>query len=206
MTAASTTGAPIGVILAGGEAARMGGTPKGLASVGGLRIVDRVARALRPVTDGLLVVSGRPDAVGWIQGATVRRDERPGLGPIGGIVTALRTTSRDVLVVGWDMPFVTTALLAPLLHADEFAPIVLWRCGQRLEPLCALYRPPALPALDAAIAAGRREVGAVAVSCGARVLPADDPAPFCNVNTPDELARAERLAGAKGRRSPLEAA
>ncbi len=56
-----------GVILAGGEATRYDGRPKGLESVGGLRIIDRVAAALGEVTDDLLLIANQqlfvPDVV-----------------------------------------------------------------------------------------------------------------------------------------------
>lgn len=185
---------PVGVILAGGEASRMGGRAKGLTHVGGMRIIDRVAIALRAVVDELLVVSGRPDAGSWLPGVRVLADERPGLGPMGGIVTALRSTRTDVLVVGWDMPFVTTRLLAPLLRGASAAPIVLWRCAGEVQPLCGLYRSSALPGLDAAIASGERGLGRTALAMGAELLPVDDRCGFFSVNCVDDLARAEALA------------
>jgi molybdenum cofactor guanylyltransferase len=190
--------ATVGVILAGGEASRMGGRAKGLASVGGIRIIDRVATALRSVVGDLLIVSARPDADAWIPGVRVVRDERPGLGPLGGIVTALRATHGDVLAVGWDMPFLSPRLLAPLLRGMPDAPIVLWRCGGVLQPLCGLYRAHALPALDAALASGERRLGRIALALDAEQLTADDPTAFLNVNTPPDLARAESLARALG--------
>ena len=183
----------VGVILAGGEASRMGGRAKGLAPVGGMRIIDRVAIALRAVVDDLLIVSGRPDAGSWLPGVRVLTDERPALGPIGGIVTALRSTRADVLVVGWDMPFVTTRLLAPLRREASAAPIVLWRCGGEVQPLCGLYRTTALPGLDAAIASGERGLGRAALAMGAELLPVDDGCGFLSVNCMDDLARAEAL-------------
>ena len=193
---------PVGVILAGGKASRMGGRAKGLAHVGGMRIIDRVAITLRSVVDDLLVVSGRPDAGSWIPGVRVLADERPGLGPIGGIVTALRSTRADVLVVGWDMPFVTTRLLAPLLHTASAAPIVLWRGAGEVQPLCGLYRTTALPGLDAAIASGERGLGRAALAMGAELLPVDDRNGFFSVNCTDDLARAEELA----RQTPITTA
>lgn len=199
MTAAPPAARTVGAILAGGEASRLGGRAKGLASVGGIRIIDRVARALRSVVDDLLIVSARPGADSWIPGVRVVPDECPGLGPAGGIVTALRFSGADVLAVGWDMPFLTSRLLAPLLRNRPDAAIVLWRCGGVLQPLCGLYRARALPALDAALASGERGLCRIARALGAEQLTADDPAAFLNVNTLPDLARAESLARAFGR-------
>jgi len=58
--------APIGAIVAGGEAMRFGGAPKGLRRVGGDRIIDRVAAALGATTSELIIVSNAPEATHWI--------------------------------------------------------------------------------------------------------------------------------------------
>ena len=50
----------VGAILAGGQATRYGGLPKGLELVRGVRIIDRVRAALEPVTDDLLLVANDP--------------------------------------------------------------------------------------------------------------------------------------------------
>jgi len=51
-----------GAIIAGGRAARFGGALKGLELVGGTRIIDRVAAALRESCDELIVVANDPAA------------------------------------------------------------------------------------------------------------------------------------------------
>jgi len=100
------------------------------------------------------------------------------------------------------MPFVPagllTALLPRLAEADAVVPESDSRRG--LEPLCAAYGPACGPAIRAAIARGdSRAVGFHADVRVARlpreaVLQYGDPAVlFFNVNTPDDLARAERL-------------
>ena len=71
-----------GVILAGGAARRFGGQPKGLASVDGVRIVDRVARALRLVTEDLLLVANAPNAAEWLPGVRTVADRRPSEGAL----------------------------------------------------------------------------------------------------------------------------
>ncbi|MFM8780507.1 MAG: molybdenum cofactor guanylyltransferase, partial [Gemmatimonadota bacterium] len=78
-----------GVILAGGGATRFGGRPKGLELVAGERIIDRVARALRMVTDDLLLVANAPDAARWLPGVRTVADVRLGEGALGGLHAAL---------------------------------------------------------------------------------------------------------------------
>ncbi len=169
-----------GVILAGGGATRFGGAPKGLELVGGERIIDRVAAALRPVTDELLLVANAPTADGWLPGVRRERDIRTGAGALGGLHAALtHARGNAILLVAWDMPFVPSALLAalrargegaaagtsaPERHGAEAAlPVDAARAvdavlpeseasRRGVEPLCAWYGPACLSAVEACIA------------------------------------------------------
>ncbi|MBX3173471.1 MAG: molybdenum cofactor guanylyltransferase [Gemmatimonadaceae bacterium] len=171
-----------GVILAGGGATRFGGEPKGLERVAGRRIIDRVAAALREVTDELLLVANAEDAASWLPGVRVARDVREGAGALGGLHAALTHAGTEVLLVAWDMPFVSASLLGELrrvgeggalaesveggrpggIAADDAARAVPRDAvlpeseGSRrgVEPLCAWYSPRCLPAIDAALTAG----------------------------------------------------
>ncbi|MGH7622350.1 MAG: molybdenum cofactor guanylyltransferase, partial [Gemmatimonadaceae bacterium] len=95
-----------GVILAGGQASRYGGRPKGLERVHGERVIDRVAAALRAATDSLLLVANDPQAPDWLPNVRVERDVLPDIGSLGGIHAALVHAGTAVIVVAWDMPFV----------------------------------------------------------------------------------------------------
>src|SRR5262249_7311953 len=99
-----------GVILAGGQATRLGGQPKGLEALRGVRIIDRIVAALRGVSDDLLLSANDPAAVAWLPGIRTVADVRPGVGSLGGIYSALIHSGGPVIVVAWDMPFVTSSL------------------------------------------------------------------------------------------------
>ena len=197
----------VGAILAGGAARRLGGVAKGLIEIDGVRMIERVARALRPVTERIVVVSSIEGAGDWLAGADVVTDEQPGSGPMGGIASALRATGGDVLVVAWDSNFVRTALLVPLLTAEIGNDAVAWRLPSGIEPLIALYRQSALPTIDAALARGERRARDIVSLLRVRTL-TELPVgcsveSFFSVNTPDDLARAQLLAAGEG--SPLAA-
>lgn len=189
----------VGVILAGGQASRFGGRPKGLVLVDGRRIIDRVADALRPTCDDLLLVANDPSASGWRHGVPVVADVRPGLGALGGLHAALHYTRAPVLVVAWDMPWVPAPLLARLRslgdHADAVVP---WSPGPRgLEPLCAFYGPACLDVIERHLDANEREMVGVLRDVRTTIVPQGevvgfgDPARmFLNVNTPEDLADA----------------
>ncbi|HEX8725422.1 MAG TPA: molybdenum cofactor guanylyltransferase [Gemmatimonadaceae bacterium] len=196
--------APAGAILAGGANRRFG-SPKGLARVGGVRIVDRVAAALRAVTADLLLVANASDAGAWLPGVPVIADAVPGAGGLSGVHAALTHMRRPALVVAWDMPFVSAPLLRALAQrcAEEHADACFAESPSPvgLEPFCACFAPSCLPALEAALASGRTGGAEFARALPrASWLRADevatfgDPARlFLSVNTAADLARAEAL-------------
>jgi len=141
-----------GAVLAGGAARRYGGVPKGLLSVGGARILDRVVEGVQAVTGALpLLIANAPGASAWRPDLKTIPDARPGCGSLGGIYTAVTAAPESVLCVAWDMPFVPDALLRALVDGaaagnyDAFLPESSSRRG--LEPLCAVYGPACGPAI-----------------------------------------------------------
>jgi len=194
-----------GVIMAGGRAERFGGAPKGLATVGALRIVDRVAGALAASTDALLLVANDPASASWLPGVRTVTDVRPGHGSLGGILTALTHAPAAVLVVAWDMPFVVAGLLQRLRALGEAGHDVAWPASDApggIEPLCAWYAPTCRPAVVDALDRGERRIGTFPAALRVHILDQaevrrfGDPARlFLNVNSRDDLAGAQRLAG-----------
>jgi molybdopterin-guanine dinucleotide biosynthesis protein A len=180
----------------------MGGKPKGLELVGGRRILDRVADALRGATDAVILVANDPGADQWLPGVRVVPDLRPGHGPASGVHAALMATGTDVLVLAWDAPFVPAGLLRELRAAGEshhagFVPPTSdspWG----FEPLCAWYANHATSAVQSVLDTPGAGIGAMAgvvptvrhdaSSWGARDVI------FLNVNTPDDLERANAIA------------
>lgn len=192
-----------GVILAGGQASRYGGRAKGLERVGGIRVIDRVARALATVTDRLLLIANDPAAPEWLPDVPVASDVYPGCGSLGGIHAALVHANAPALVVAWDMPFVPSALLAQLRALGEDADVAVPESDSRrgVEPLCAYYSPACIAPIARRLEAGELRVIGFYDDVRVARLPAEsvraygDPARlFMNVNTPDELALAERYA------------
>ena len=194
-----------GAVLAGGAARRYGGAPKGLLAVGGRRILDHVVDVVRAVTgEAPLLIANAPDGPTWRPDLETIPDARPGFGSLGGIYTAVAAHAGPVLCVAWDMPFVTV----PLLHAlvmrfdqgdvDAVLPESSGRRG--LEPLCAVYGPACSPAIARRLTSGDLKaisfhddvrVGIVPLA-QVRTFGAPEDL-FFNVNTPEDLERAEAL-------------
>jgi molybdopterin-guanine dinucleotide biosynthesis protein A len=192
----------------------MGGAPKGLSIVGGQRILDRLIELSREAFGSLpLLIANQPAAPSWTSSPLrIVADQKPGAGTLGGLYTAVVEAPAPVVVVAWDMPFLTTGLLVRLAEglarADAFLPESENRRG--VEPLCAAYGPAVAGPMEEAIARGdlraiafhdRVRVGILSL---AEVANFGNPAElFLNVNTPGDLERAgghaaPRAPGARG--------
>lgn len=196
-----------GAVLAGGAASRYGGRPKGLLEVGGRRILDRVVDAVAQATGSPpVLVANAPDAQSWRPDLQAIPDARPGFGSLGGIYTAVAAGSDAVLCVAWDMPFVTAGLLRALIDGaaagrfDAFLPESGGRRG--VEPLCAVYGPACRAAIERRLDAGDLQaisfhadvtVGILSVDNVRLVGGADPGELFFNVNSPEDLERAEAM-------------
>jgi molybdopterin-guanine dinucleotide biosynthesis protein A len=192
-----------GAILAGGGATRFGGRPKGLELVGGERILDRLVAAMTAaVGEPPLIVANAADAPGWRPDLRTVSDLRPGLGSLGGIYTAVVEAPAPVVCVAWDMPFVTESLIRALAAGLDQHDAVLPQSGGRrgVEPLCAAYGPACREAISDSLTAGdlraigfhdRIRVGILPLA-DVRAL-ADPELVFFNVNTADDLAKADQL-------------
>ena len=169
------------------------------------RIADRALAALRGATDAQVIVANDPGAASWFPGETIVADAVPGLGPLGGLETALRTAgATSVIVVAWDMPFVETPLLRGMRAMCELGvDAVVPEHGNppQLEPLCACYAATALPMVTELLARGERRARSLAeylskvIRIPERVLVehGDPDRFFMSVDDPEqlELLRAE---------------
>ena len=185
----------LGVVLAGGSGTRLGG-PKAALELAGRPLIDYLLAAFRQAGVEAVVVAKRTTSLPELGVPIWREPERPSH-PLCGIVAALRRSKRKaIVVVGCDMPFVSATLLAALAAQD--AALVVPRQGGRLQPLTARYDRVHLDALEAALAQ-ERPLHSVVAALEPVVLDEEalrrfgDPAVlFLNVNTPSDLAEAER--------------
>jgi molybdopterin-guanine dinucleotide biosynthesis protein A len=184
----------VGAVLAGGRGRRLGGAGKATLELAGRPLLEYPLAALRTVTDELTVVAKRdtalpsldPDVTVWLEPDEPHH-------PLAGVVHALRcATGRPVLVCAADMPLVTPAVFARLLAAEPGdARAVVPLAGGRLQPVCALYLPQALDALDSFPPDARTTD--VVEAMGIVVVKFDDGDTFFSANTPGDLARAAEL-------------
>ncbi|MEO8090695.1 MAG: molybdenum cofactor guanylyltransferase [Gemmatimonadales bacterium] len=192
-----------GAILAGGGATRFGGKPKGLELVGGERILDRLVRVMTTaLREPPLLVANAEDAPTWRPDLRTVSDAQPGLGALGGIYTAVIESPAPVVCVAWDMPFVSESLIWTLAEGLDHHDALLPESGGRrgVEPLCAAYGPACRQAIADCLASGNLRAIGFHDRIRVGILPleqvralADPELLFFNVNTADDLARADQL-------------
>jgi molybdopterin-guanine dinucleotide biosynthesis protein A len=195
------------VIFAGGRATRLGGLRKAQLRVGGRTILERVLDALGPLVNERLALVDTPDPQNTVPGLQLVVDEQPYEGPLPALAHGLQVAQGDVcLLVASDMPFVSRDAFAYLLRAqsEESADVVVPYVDAHLEPMHSVVERRALAiALDHARASGERRLFRVLQSLNPRLVDADelrqvdpDLRTLFNVNTPADLAEAERLLAA----------
>jgi molybdenum cofactor guanylyltransferase len=192
------------LIFAGGRATRLGGVNKAMLEVGGRTILDRILDALRPLADEQLLLTNDA-ALEHAGGLRVVFDPRPHAGVLPALAAGLASaTSELCLAVACDMPFVSTEVFQRLLalQVETDSDVVIPRTAGYLEPMHAVYRTAAVRrAIEAALERGEQRM--ISYFGDVRVREVDDAewrpidpsgAAFFNVNTPDDLAEARRLA------------
>ncbi|MBI4278658.1 MAG: molybdenum cofactor guanylyltransferase [Armatimonadetes bacterium] len=203
MGVAASARVETGIVLAGGQSARMG-RPKALLEIGGRRLIDRVVEVLRDLFPEVILVTGAPEPYLSL-GLQIVPDALPERRSLVGVYSGLLATSgTHAFVCACDLPFLNgdlirymCALLGEQVSAWD---AVVPHCRGEHEPLHAVYGKGCLEAMRRTIDAGRRNTaffGEVRV----REVTEDEVArfdprflSFVNVNTPGEYEEARRIA------------
>jgi len=190
-------------VLAGGHSRRLG-RDKAALRVAGEPLLARTVRLARAA--GLEVtVSGRSadqvaPLLGDLSGGRAETlpclpDERPGLGPLGGILTLLKPLQRPVLAVSVDLPRLSAEAFAWLadqarlgLYADGLG---VRDAAGILQPLFSIYTPRVVPLSERLIADGHRAPRDVLRTGRFRLVTFPEPldGELRGIDTPADLAR-----------------
>src|SRR5689334_17643159 len=187
-------------ILAGGKSSRMG-TDKSFTTVLGERMIERVFAQVQGLGAETLLITNQPEAYAYLN-VPLYEDLFPDSGLLGGICTALHhSTGSHTLVLACDLPFLSRDLLEHLVHLASDFDIVVPQALGRLQPLHAVYSQACLQPALACLRRGELKVNAFYQEMSRLhvIMEEDiqiyDPTQqsFWNVNTPEELAKANRV-------------
>jgi molybdopterin-guanine dinucleotide biosynthesis protein A len=198
--------ATLGVVLAGGLARRMGGDDKAGIRIGGTTILDRVLARLAPQCQKLIINANGYPARFAATGLAVVSDGVPDFpGPLAGILAGLDWAALNAPDIAWvvsapsDCPFLPRDLVARLKQARSEAgtPLACAQSRGRRHPVVALWPVELREKLRHALVHDNiRKVEDWAARCGVGFADWPDAPvdPFFNVNTPADVATANRIA------------
>ena len=197
-----------GVVIAGGNAVRMGGLEKPLVHLRGRPLVDHVITRIRPQVARLALNVKDESAVLYrdtsAQDIPLLADSFGGAaGPLGGVLASLEWAASNgsawLATFPADTPFLPRDLVARLGASTVGQAPAIAVAGGRLQALCALWPVDCRTALAEGVASGKfRSLWWTLEEFGAVRCQFDDEADFFNVNTDEDLGIAERMAAARG--------
>jgi len=184
-----------GLILAGGRSTRMGGQDKARVTLAGQTLLAHAVTRLRPQVDDLAINSNR-DPAGFAKfGLPVITDIEHGHpGPLAGLHAGLvHYPDNLILALAVDIPLIPADLVARLQKGLGERPCAYASDGL-LHTLAILCRPGMTELVRDYIEQGGRRVDDFLDRYGCAVVfnRPQDRGLFCNLNTPEDLARAER--------------
>lgn len=198
---------PFGVILAGGRSSRMGGGDKTLRLVAGRTLLARAVERLSTQVVAMAInANGDPERFSTYGLPVIPDGSADFPGPLAGLLAGMDWAAlhgqTHILTVAGDTPFFP-ADLGPRLAAaiDSGAPASFATGADgRAHPIFGLWPVAQREVLRGALADGLRKVSLWAERSGAVAapFPAAPYDPFFNVNAPDDIAAAERIAAEHG--------
>ncbi len=191
-----------GVILAGGLSRRFCGQNKAFLDVGGKRIIDRLLAVYQPIFDEIVIVTNDPRAYLDLDTAIVT-DIFPYRSSLTGIHAGLFHATRPyAFFAACDTPFLLPGVIHQILNTlspglDGVVP----QTSMGFEPLCAVYAQRCCGVIAQRLNNQRFQIKGFFKklrirSLSEKSLRQQDPElrSFFNINTPDDLARAQEIA------------
>lgn len=187
-----------GVVLAGGQARRMGGVDKGLVDLAGRPMIEHVIERLSPQVGNLMINANRNletyAALGYPVVPDADGDFR---GPLAGILAAMRAARTSfILTVPCDTPLLAPGLADRFWHAVDTAgaELAVAHDGDRLQPVFALIGTSLADSLARYMARGGRKIDRWYETHRLVTVDFSDAASsFVNVNDPQQRSDVEAL-------------
>ena len=195
----------LGVILAGGQGRRLGGVDKASLMLGNATLHEIVADKLSGACRSLIVVA--PDKPVWADSAGIRfipdatSSGGKSLGPAGGLLGALRhlasyAPAGRLVTAPVDAPFFPETVAGILSGAIRDEPGAIVRANGRLQPVFGIWSAAVLADMERLVfGANERALYRIVESLRAAIVDVETgDGAFLNINTPEDLERARKLA------------
>jgi molybdopterin-guanine dinucleotide biosynthesis protein A len=196
----------VGLVLAGGQATRMGGGDKALLTVGGETILSRTLSRIAPHCKAIaLNANGNPARFTAFGLPVVADSIADFAGPLAGILAGMDWAHAHHPDVAWlvsvpgDCPFLPRDLI-PRLHGaarNENRPLACAKSGDWRHPVAALWRVSLREDLRKALTVeGLRKIEVWTERFGVALAewPEEPFDHFFNANRPEDLKMAEEIA------------
>ncbi len=177
------------LVLAGGESRRMG-RPKAWLEVGETNLLRWMVERLGPAFSEVMVSFAEPEQLEELVPYRLVFDRKKSAGPLAGIEAGLTVARHEVVfAIACDMPYVPRGLAERAVAAARSCDAAMPRIDGRPEPVCAAYRRSSLPAVTAALDAGRLRAADLADRLDVTWLEGLDPDLFRSLNTQEDYER-----------------
>lgn len=193
-----------GVVIAGGKGSRMNYLDKPLIEVGGRTIIERIVCTARGQVSSL-IINTNCNLEGYTRlNLPIVMDNREFAGPMAGILTALDYVAtnlpgiKKIACFPGDVPWFPGDIVEGMLEAmHESASEVAWlRTDGQIQPLFSVWSVTLRQALEDALKKGMYSPMQFILGRKNTVVEYPIPSPgfFSNINTPEDLEAAKRIA------------
>ena len=185
------------VILAGGQARRMGGKDKGLIKLNGKPMIEYAIEILKPQAGKLIINANRNHDMYSNYGYEIISDEMSGYcGPLAGMASVLKKIKTTYMVTApCDSPYIPVDLVQRLVSSlkSEKAEISVAHNGERIQPVFCLLKKELISSMNDFLAKGERKIDKWFNQHALAIADFSDiPETFDNLNTPEDIESAEK--------------
>jgi len=182
-----------GVILAGGQSRRFGKN-KAFVKIDGIPLIEKVTAVMRSVFQYTVLITNTPADYAHLD-LPMQEDLIKGLGPLGGLYSALMTIPTQFgFCVACDMPHLNEKLIRSIVELRDDFDAVVPRISGKMEALHAVYHKRCLGPIGKLMDSGRYQVIRFFPQVSVRYVEEEemrridpDLKSFYNVNMPQEL-------------------
>ncbi|MFT4754107.1 MAG: molybdopterin-guanine dinucleotide biosynthesis protein A [Salibacteraceae bacterium] len=172
------------IILAGGQSARMG-TDKGLLSVQGVSFIQKLVKKANSFCGQTLISVGKHNQEAYANlNVDLVVDENAKMGPIGGIVSALKRVKTPwFMLISVDSPWVSEVAMSALWQAKKGFDGVLLASPYNVHPLVGVYHRKTFLIWETALKEGNLRVMSVIAKLNVNTVSQD----VVNINTREDF-------------------